>query len=50
MFARSEPAKLTDGLDRLRQDLETGEWDRRYGQLRDLETLDIGYCLVVAPI
>jgi SAM-dependent methyltransferase len=50
MFARSDPADLVDGLARLARDLADGEWDRRYGGLRSLGTLDIGYCLVVAPV
>ena len=29
-----DPAVATAGLDRLRADLASGEWDRRYGQLR----------------
>jgi SAM-dependent methyltransferase len=34
------------GLDSLRDDLETGEWSRRYGDLLELEELDCGYRLV----
>ncbi len=34
-------------MDRLRADLTTGDWDRRYGRLRDLDSLDLGYRLVV---
>jgi SAM-dependent methyltransferase len=41
------PASVVDsGLDRLRHDLQSGAWDRRYGQLRALPTLDIGVRLV----
>ena len=36
------------GLQRLRQDLETGEWERRYAELLSLEDYDAGYRLVVA--
>lgn len=36
------------GLRRLRQDLETGEWERRYGELLQREAYDAGYRLVVA--
>lgn len=36
------------GLDRLRRDLETGEWDRRYGELLARDEYDAGYRLVVA--
>jgi SAM-dependent methyltransferase len=37
-------------LSRLRADLESGEWDRRFGHLRDAETLDIGLRLVRAEL
>ena len=33
---------------RLRQDLESGEWDARYGHLRRLPELDLGYRLLIA--
>jgi hypothetical protein len=36
------------GLQHLRQDLETGEWQRRYGGLLTLDEYDAGYRLVVA--
>ena len=36
-------------MDRLRADLESGEWDRRHGELRGRDELDLGYRLVVAP-
>lgn len=38
------------GLERLRGDLESGDWDRRYGELRTLPELDIGLRLVVAEL
>jgi len=34
-------------LQRLADDLESGEWQRRYGELLEEEALDIGYRLVV---
>jgi SAM-dependent methyltransferase len=37
-------------IDRLRRDLETGEWDRRYGYLRQLEELDVGLRLLRAEL
>jgi SAM-dependent methyltransferase len=37
-----------EGLARLAADLESGEWDARFGHLRSLEQLDLGYRLVVA--
>jgi SAM-dependent methyltransferase len=36
------------GLAKLSNDLETGEWDRRYGHLRSQEDYDAGYRLVIA--
>jgi SAM-dependent methyltransferase len=36
------------GLQRLRQDLETGAWARRYAELLALDAYDAGYRLVVA--
>jgi SAM-dependent methyltransferase len=36
------------GLQRLRQDLESGAWQRRYGDLLARDTYDAGYRLVVA--
>jgi SAM-dependent methyltransferase len=36
------------GLQKLRQDLETGEWERRYADLLTLDEYDAGYRLVVA--
>jgi SAM-dependent methyltransferase len=36
------------GLQALRHDLETGAWERRYAALRDRESYDAGYRLVVA--
>jgi SAM-dependent methyltransferase len=40
------PATVDSGLDRLRQDLESGEWDRHRGQLRTQTALDVGLRLV----
>jgi hypothetical protein len=36
------------GLQNLRRDLETGEWERRYADLLALDEYDAGYRLVVA--
>ena len=35
-------------VQRLRQDLASGEWDARYGYLRELTELDLGYRLLIA--
>jgi SAM-dependent methyltransferase len=39
---------LEAGLRRLKADLETGAWERRYGELLTLDAYDAGYGLVVA--
>jgi SAM-dependent methyltransferase len=44
------PAIVASGLDRLRRDLESGEWDRRYGRLRAQATLDVGLRLVTVEL
>jgi SAM-dependent methyltransferase len=43
-------AVVQPALEQLRRDLESGEWDRRYGDLRALASLDIGLRLVVATL
>lgn len=39
---------VDDALERVRADLASGEWDRRYPGLREQESYDAGYRLVVA--
>ena len=39
---------LASGLSRLRADLESGAWHRRYGHVLDRSEIDLGYRLVVA--
>jgi SAM-dependent methyltransferase len=44
-------SKLGDvarGLARLEADLDSGEWNRRYGEVVSRRTLDLGYRLVIA--
>ena len=47
-FARLSQQETTEAVERLRSDLETGEWERRNGHLRRLEEIDLGYRLIVA--
>ena len=47
-FAQLEPSVRAVGDERLRAALESGDWDREYGHLRDLDEFDLGYRLVVA--
>jgi SAM-dependent methyltransferase len=49
-FAKLTRAELVDGLARLRDDLASGEWERRHGALRGREALDLGYRLLVAEV
>jgi SAM-dependent methyltransferase len=45
------PAAVVErGLDRLHRDLGSGEWDRRHGELRTRNSLDVGLRLVVADL
>jgi hypothetical protein len=46
-LARLGEAVLLPDLQRLADDLRSGAWDRANGHLRHLETLDLGYRLVV---
>jgi SAM-dependent methyltransferase len=47
---RLPSAVVERGVNQLRQDLDTGEWDRRYGHLRTLRALDVGLRLVTAEL
>lgn len=48
-FARMDANEETAAVERLRADLESGEWDRRHGHLREMETHDGGLRLLVGP-
>jgi len=39
---------ITSGLERLRHDLKSGVWQKRYGEVLELDERDCGYRLVVA--
>lgn len=45
-FALAEPDDVARGVTRLRQDLEDGNWQRRYGHLCALDAVDAGYRLL----
>jgi SAM-dependent methyltransferase len=47
-FARAEPHVVERVVNEIRADLESGEWDRRYGSLRALNEYDGGLRLIVA--
>jgi SAM-dependent methyltransferase len=48
-FGELDPQVLERALTRLRDDLDSGRWRRRYGGLLSREELDLGYRLVVSP-
>jgi SAM-dependent methyltransferase len=48
-FARMDPAVVERVVERLRDDLESGAWDARHGDLRRLGAYDAGLRLVVSP-
>ena len=47
-LALLSPEDADRGARRLREDLVSGAWDARYGYLRELPEIDLGYRLVVA--
>ena len=49
-FQQIPPRALAKGLARLRADLESGLWAKRYADLLDQETIDLGYRVIVAEI
>jgi SAM-dependent methyltransferase len=44
----SRIADPSEGLAKLKQDLDNGTWDARYGHLRELDELDLGYRVYAA--
>ena len=47
-LAAADPDVVAAGLSQLAVDLDSGEWDARFGELRRTAELDLGYRLVVA--
>jgi SAM-dependent methyltransferase len=47
-IARLAPDVRERGMARLRADLASGEWDARYGHLRAMTEIDVGYRVIVA--
>jgi SAM-dependent methyltransferase len=47
-FARMDPAIVERAVAQLSRDLESGAWDERHGELRDLDAFDAGLRLIVA--
>ena len=48
VFPRMDQDDLAAGIERLRADLESGEWHRRHADLLVQDELDLGYRLVIA--
>jgi SAM-dependent methyltransferase len=46
-FALLEPDVVDRGVARLKSDLESGEWERRFGHIMSLDALDVCYRLLV---
>jgi len=49
-FNQLPKSVLERGLAKLERDLESGEWDRRYGHLLEKPDLDLGYRLLVVDL
>jgi SAM-dependent methyltransferase len=47
-LALADPSVVARGVDALSADLASGAWERRHADLASLETIDLGYRLVVA--
>jgi SAM-dependent methyltransferase len=47
-FSLLDPEHVRRGIARLTKDLRSGRWEARHGALRERESLDLGYRLVVA--
>ncbi len=47
-LALADPAVITRGVRRLEADLTSGAWDRRHADLATLDSVDLGYRLLVA--
>jgi SAM-dependent methyltransferase len=45
-----DSASVRRGVDRLRADLSTGVWDSRHGHLRRLDSIDLGYVILVCDV
>jgi hypothetical protein len=41
-------ADREEGMHRLQADLDSGEWDRRWGRLLAVDELDLGYRVLAA--
>ena len=49
-FALLDQGTVTRGIARLESDLKSGAWERRFGYLRSLDALDVGYRLLATHL
>jgi SAM-dependent methyltransferase len=49
-LARATEDELRPGLDRLAGDLRTGRWHAAHADLLERDSLDVGYCLLIADL
>jgi SAM-dependent methyltransferase len=49
-FAKADDQELRSGLHRLAGDLASGRWHDRHADLLELDSFDVGYCLIVADL
>jgi len=49
-FAQISREAIESGLSRLARDLRAGAWDRRFGELRTRESVDVGYRLLIPDV
>jgi hypothetical protein len=47
-FALADPKVVEEGVLRLRDDLESGMWEKKYRHLHSLESLDTGYRFILS--
>lgn len=47
-FALADPDDVADGVSRLRDDLECGRWEKKYGWLGSLDNFDAGYRFILS--
>jgi SAM-dependent methyltransferase len=47
-FSQLDPVVEARGVERLAADLAAGDWDRKYGYLRERGAMDLGYRILVA--
>jgi hypothetical protein len=46
-FALGDPVAVAEGVERLRRDIQSGEWESKYGSIREQESFDAGYRFLV---